>query len=465
MSSKLAELWRNSTNKFSGKPLNFNFRHAVLKYLGEKRSDIYTHLMHSYPAKMFPYIPAFFFSIPDLCPPDGLILDPFCGSGTVLLEAVVHPTYKRSAYGVEINPIGRLVTKVKTTPLEENELERRIDELLELVKKSDNEVSLPKSEKIKFWFSEKAIIELSKLKCALNKEKDDDYTDFFWVCFSSIVRKISLADPFVPPPVKLKVYKYQNSPHKYGFLLKFLKQAENPNLMSLFANVLEKNLERIKSLNRIKDVKEGKIRAQVIWDDSRNIKLGRLKTRGVLVKNDAVTIGSNSVDLVLSSPPYLTAQKYIRTQKLELLWLGIFEDDILRIEKEIIGSEHISLKEIDITQSIGVKSVDSLIKWASFSPRRAAMVFKYFFDMKQAMSEMYRVLKENAYAVIVIGNNKILGKDVRTYKLLIDIAQSLGFKLEIILKDKIRGRGMITKRHNTGGLIKEEFVIVLKKER
>jgi 16S rRNA G966 N2-methylase RsmD len=465
---KIRKLWFNLLREFRGNPLNFNFKQAVLACLREKHSNVYTHLIHPYPAKMFPYIPTFFFSIPEICPPDGMVLDPFCGSGTVLLESLIHPMYKRNAYGVEINPLGRLIAKVKTTPLEEDMLEKRINHLLELIKKSDDIGYIsPESDKIKFWFSKRAIQDLSKLKYLIEEEgRNDDYKDFFWVCFSSIIRKVSRADPFIPPPVLLNVHKYRNSPDKYKFLLKFLKRAENPGVIGLFKNAVERNFERIKSLNKVDEVKNGEIKAQLIWDDVRHIKLGKLGHKGELIKSYAKILPSNSIDLVLTSPPYLTAQKYIRTQSLELLWLGmVSENEISRLEKEIIGSERVSLKERNFGDGIGVKSIDNLIRWASsISPQRAAMVFKYFFEMNKAISEIHRVLKSEAYAILVVGNNKVLGRSIETYKLLIDLAVFSGFKTKLVLKDKIRGRGMITKRHNSGGLIKEEFIIVLKKE-
>jgi DNA modification methylase len=465
---EIRKLWFGLARKFRGNPLNFNFKHVVLTCLRERRSNVYTHLIHSYPAKMFPYIPTFFFSIPEICPPNGVILDPFCGSGTVLLESLIHPLYKRNAYGVEINPLGRLIAKVKTTPLEEDILEKRINHLLELIKKSDNiRDSFPESEKIKFWFSKRAIQDLSKLKYLIEEEgRNDDYKDFFWVCFSSIIRKVSKADPFIPPPVLLNIRKYRNSPDKRKFLLKFLKQAENPGVMGLFKNAVERNFERIKSLNKVEEIKNGEIKAQLIWDDVRHIKLGKLGKKGELIKSDAKVLPSNSVDLVLTSPPYLTAQKYIRTQSLELLWLGmVSENEVSHLEKEIIGSERVSLKEANFADGIGVESIDNLIRWtSSIAPQRAAIVFKYFFEMKKAISEIHRVLKSEAYAILVVGNNKVLGRNIETYKLLIDLAALSGFKLKLVLKDKIRGRGMITKRHNSGGLIKEEFIIVLKKE-
>lgn len=461
---ELKNLWSSLIRNFSKKPLDFDFKQVVLTYLGEKRSDTYTHYIHPYPAKMFPYIPVFFFSIPGLCSPEGVVLDPFCGSGTVLLESLINPYYKRNAYGVEINPLGRLITKVKTTPLEGEKLQMRINRIFRMMRKTDNKVSRPESEKVNFWFSKRAIRELGKLRYLIEEEEDDDYKDFLWVCFSSIIRKVSRADPFIPPPVLLRIQKYKNSREKYKILLRFLKQAEYPNVTRLFKDAVEKNFKRIKSLNSIREVKEGRVDAQIIWDDARHIQLGRLSQKGILIKNDAKTLRSNSIDFIFTSPPYLTAQKYIRTHCLELLWLGFTEDEILHLEKEIIGSERVS-KEVNYHERIGVRSIDTLIEWAaSKSSERSAIVFKYFFEMKQAILELHRILKDESFAILVAGNNKVLGKNVDTYKLLTDLAICSGFIPVLILKDEIRGRGMISKRHDTGGLIGEEFIVVLKKE-
>lgn len=466
---KLTYMWQNLIKKYRKNPIDFNFKHAVRASLDERRSDSLTHYIHSYPGKMFPYIPLFFFSIAKLCLPDGIVLDPFCGSGTVLLESIIHPIYRRHIYGVEINPLGRLIAEVKTTPLEEGILRERINHLFDTANKSrDAELCPTESEILTFWFSKTAICELSRLKHLIEEEGvDDEYKDFFRSCFSSIIRKVSLADPFIPPPVRLRLSKYENSPQKYRLLSRFLKQTENPDAISLFKSVIAKNFRRIKRLNnKIRQYPKEVARAQIVWDDARNIKLGKTGTKGKLNRHGAGVMPSNSIDLVLTSPPYLTAQKYIRTQRLELLWLGMLSERQLReLDKQVIGTERVYLSEIDFTQRMGIDSVDNLIKWASaLSRRRAAELFKFFFGMKEAIQEMHRVLRNGAYAIVVIGNNGVLGRKVETYKLLIEIAVHLGFRLELVLKDEIRGRGMITRRHDSGGLIKEEFIAVLRKE-
>lgn len=465
------ELWKFLSVKFqkTKKPISLNFKDVVISKLKEKRSDVYTHYIHSYPGKLFPYIPLFWLSIPGICSPTDIVLDPFTGSGTVMLESIIHPLYKRNVFGVEINPLAQLISKVKTTPLHEKELINKLQYLLRLVRDPNNKkVPVRNFKNINFWFSKTAISKLSILKHSIEKLEDSDYKDFFWVCFSSIIRKVSKADPFIPPPVKLKIYKYKNSPQKYKFLIKFLKQTENPDIIGLFESVTKANIKRIMSLNGIEEIKKGRVTAKVIWNDARHIKMGEfnINRKNDNINNKNRSLRSRSIGLILTSPPYLTAQKYIRTQKLELLWLDLLSEDELRyMEKESIGSERVSLNDVNLDTAIDIKAIDSLISWTrSVSVERAATLYKYFIDMKQAIKEMYRVLKDGAYAIVIVGNNRVLGKRVETYKLLIDLALASGFRLNMILKDKIRRRGMIAKRHNSGGLIKEEFILIFKKE-
>lgn len=469
MGQQLSEIWHYTLLRFKEKqePVEFNFRRAVTKHIKQPNSSNSIHFLHPYPGKMFVYIPTFLLSIPDVCPPEGKVLDPFCGSGTVLLESITNPFYKRDAFGIEINPLGRLIAKVKTTPLDVRKIVQIANNILKKAKSSENSEALltPKFKNINFWFSEKAIKRLAKLRVLIEELENDDYKDFFYVCFSSIIRHVSNADPFIPPPVKLKIQKYENSPKKRAYLEKFLKNVEKANVIGLFENKIEVNSKKIESLSKIEEISKGRVKAQIIWDDARCMKISKLDGKARILRENAESLPSNSIDLVLTSPPYLTAQKYLRTQKLELFWLGLLsEEEFSRLNKDIIGSENVPLRNANFHTDLGIQSIDSLIKWAwTISPQRAANLSKYFFDMKLVLSEIYRVLKNGRYAVIVIGNNKVLGKYVETHKLLVDLAISIGFQLEAIFRDKIRGRGMITKRHNSGGLIKEEFVLFLRK--
>jgi DNA modification methylase len=466
-SEAFAIRWDGFFNQFTGKPVSMNFKEFVKTNTNESRSDVYTHYIHSYPAKMFPYIPLFFYSVPQLCSPDGVVLDPFCGSGTTLLESLIHPVFPRDSLGVEINPIGRLIAKVKTTPIDTEILQDKIGKIKKRAKTFSGLKPNVTSKKLKFWFSESAIIELNKIKCLIEEQEDSfaDADDFLWLSFSSIVRRASLADPFIPPPVLLKLSKYEKTATKYMYLSNYLNKARKPSLTNAYFNSIEKNFDRLQQINKKLYNDKSAPKASIIWDNAKQIKSAPILKKGILKKDRAKPLGSKSVDLILTSPPYLTAQKYVRTLTLELLWLDLLnEKEIGCLDRETIGTERSPLKEANISQETNIKSVDDLVKWSLLKSReRSVIILNYFLGMQQSISEMYRVLKNDSYAIIVIGNNEVLGRKVETYSLIIDIAISAGFKLELVLVDKIRGRGMITRRHETGGLIKDEYAIVLKK--
>ena len=115
--------------------------------------------------------------------------------------------------------------------------------------------------------------------------------------------------------------------------------------------------------------------------------------------------------------------------------------------------------------SLGIESIDSLIDYVLLkSYERGLMIYKYFKDMLEALKEMHRLLDREGYLILVVGDNKVLGKKVNTYRLLADATVNTGFSEIVILKDTIRSRSMMTKRNGTGGLIKNEYVAILKKE-
>lgn len=465
MQNVLADLTHEYKNHHC--PIEFNFKEFATSYLNEKRPNNYPHNVYPYPAKVYPYIPLFFLSNDELCPSDGIVLDPFAGSGTVLLESLINPFYKRGVFGVELNPFGRLISKVKTTPLELDMTDiTRLLIKLNYSYKNEKEHDLPHFSNINMWFSQNAIKKLSKLKHAIVAfDCSDDLKDFLWLCFARVVRKVSKADPYIPPPVLLKANKYEKSPDKYQKVKTLVLQNENPSVWEIFEKVFTDNLIQISNLNGIRESGEKSIKAELIWDDARKIKKGVMATKGIIHKDNAPPLPSDSIDFIITSPPYLTAQKYIRTSKLELLWLGINEKELKELDTNTIGTERAAAKEVKMIEEIGITSVDNIITWTlNKSPMKAALVYKYFRGMQLAIKEMYRVVKNGSYAIFVVGNNKVLGKIVDTHRLLTDLALMEGFKEILILKDSIRKKGMITKRHNSGGLINEEFIIILKKE-
>ena len=451
--------------KIKKKAINFNFKEASKQLLkgNNNNNNRYIHYIHYYPGRIYPYIPLYILSLQDFSHLSGYLLDPFAGSGTILLESIMNPFVKRNALGVEINPLAQLISKVKTTPIDLLKAKELIYDLKVLYSQRTRiSEYVPKYRNINLWFSSASIKKLSKLKYAIdNLDAPIEYKDFFWLCFSNIIRKVSKADPYIPPPVILKPEKYKDNSTKYRKLKQHLEEAENPDVWSTFKKSVNDNITKLNYIFE-KIINEG-IKAEIIWDDARDIKKAKLNKRGRFNKNIVEELAPNSIDIIFTSPPYLTAQKYIRTSKLELLWLGHDKEEINNLDKLSIGTERVS-SQMDIRE-LGVISIDTLVKnTVSKSKSRGLTVYLYFKDMLKVFEELNRILKREGYLILVVGDNKVLGEWISTYKLLSDAATNKGFKEILILKDKIRNRSMMTKRNGSGGLIKEEYVIILKKE-
>jgi DNA modification methylase len=447
-------------------PISFDFKTSTQSILNDKykRDNRYIHHIHYYPGRIYHYIPLYLLSLENFASLDGYLLDPFAGSGTILLESIINPIIKRNSLGVEINPLARLISKVKTTPIDCSKIDQLMTEIYRGYNQSLDLCSyIPVYKTIDLWFSNKAMEKLAKLKSSIeNLDVSEKYKDFFWVCFSSVVRKVSKADPYIPPPVVLKIEKYKENTKKYQKLESILKQAEDPDVWELFKAAVGNNKTKLEILYDFEEVKSGEIKAEIIWKDAKSIEKGILSERGRIASNSSKPVPSNSVDIIFTSPPYLTAQKYIRTAKLELLWLGYSEKEIIDLDKTSIGSERISQRQE--SSILGVSSIDSLVDYTiSKSKERGLMVYKYFEDMIMALREMYRLLNKRGYVFLVVGDNRVLGRRVDTYKLLRDAAIDIGFTEVVTMKDEIRTRSMITVRNGTGGLIKDEYIVILKK--
>jgi len=448
--------------KNKNQPLTFDFRKKTLEIFNNNNKTP-LHYIHNYPGRIYQDIPKLLLSLDELIELNGCLLDPFVGSGTILLEAITNPIIPRNACGIDINPLARLISKVKTTPIDLQQLNESFLKLKKtFFKKTDKDICIPNFTNINRWFSKNTIIKLSKLKHAIsNLEVSNEIADFYWLCFSKIIRNVSLADPFIPPPVFLKIEKYKNSPTKFEKLKKIMERNSNPELWSIFNEVVRQNTSKIKILNNHTEIFSRNIKSEIIWDNIKNIRKGKMGVKGRLIKNNAIKIPNNSIDIIITSPPYLTAQKYIRTSKLELLWMDYTEEEIISLDKESIGTERPRERTLE---SFNINSIDNLInKIKEKSKLRTIQVFDYFNNMKKAIKKMHHLLLKNGYAILIVGENHVLGDKIPTFQLLTDIALDIGFENRLILKDNIKTRSMMTTRNHSGGLIRNEFIIILKK--
>ena len=155
----------------TGQPVSVNFRELVPLLNNKER---YTHLIHTYPAKLLSNIPYYFLMTEDFCPHGGIVLDPFCGTGTVLLEAALSG---RQAWGADANPLAVLISKVKTTYISKEILLRSLSTILNRAERSRE---MPRmSSMIEGWFSDSTVTQLFRIQQSIENIKNIKQKNFF----------------------------------------------------------------------------------------------------------------------------------------------------------------------------------------------------------------------------------------------------------------------------------------------
>lgn len=428
------------------KPVQVNFRELVPQL---SKGERFTHLIHPYPAKLICHIPYFFLNSEYCCPLSGTVLDPFCGSGTVLLEALLSG---RNALGADANPLARKISQVKTSLLNHKQLNCVLEKLLYKISKDTDETIPQHIMDNLFWYPPKTIVILRKIIQAIQSIEDSKIKDFFEICISSILKKVSYADPRISVPVRVKAEKFAPESRLHQNAIKHINNISNLDILEVFTNVCKLNIERISTLQ---NVCEG-ISSKICSDDARRL-------TSDLDGNQLIKDGT--IDLILTSPPYAGAQKYIRASSLNLLWLEIADKQTLRsLKTKNIGREDYRKSEITKPET-GILTADNLLNilYVEGQYERAHIVANYLNEMKVAIDESIRVLKPGGYFVMVIGNNTVCGHEFDTQDYLTEYMITKGLSLEFKLIDDIKSYGLMTKRNKTASRISCEYVLVLRK--
>lgn len=429
----------------TGQPVSVNFRELVPLLNNKER---YTHLIHTYPAKLLSNIPYYFLMTEDFCPHGGIVLDPFCGTGTVLLEAALSG---RQAWGADANPLAVLISKVKTTYISKDILLRSLSTILNRAERSRE---MPRmSSMIEGWFSDSTVTQLFRLQQSIEKIKNIKQKNFFLLCLSNLIRKVSYADPTIAVPVHLNPNRFAEGSERRETATFRLETLKAVDVYDKFEGICRLNIERINSLKGVKKINM----AEVVSNDARHL------TKHL---TDEEVIPDNTVDLILTSPPYAGAQKYIRASRLNLFWMGMTDAaEIRNIDGKNIGREDYHKKEYDKKYTTSIDAADRVLEelYCKGKKERACIVGNYLNEMKVALDESYRVLKPGGHMIIIIGNNTVCGLSFNTQDYLTSYLQSKGMQLKFKLIDDIKSYGLMTKRNKTANTITSEWVLVLKK--
>lgn len=375
--------------------------------LGDSRERL-MHRIHSYPAKF----PAFLTERAlEYAKEKGLdvykIADVFCGCGTVAFEA------KRNHidfWGCDINPVATLIANVKSRQYSSTWLKKYFSMIIDKYNSSDcgnpYDTAL---QRLQYWYDRDQYNDLYRLKSAIMNTipKRSVYLQFYTCAFSNILKASS--------KWLTKSIKPQLDPHKVP-----------SSVIELFHN-------QVNQMIRANDDSDasGSSRTQIITGSVLDLNL------------------PSDIDMIVSSPPYVTSYEYADLHQLSSLWLG-YTSDYRQFREGSIGSlynEFNFFSEVNDINSSGQKIVFELYE---LDKAKARAVAKYFIDMQKVVAKCYSMLNKNGLAIFVIGNTEYKGVHIDNVRHLAESMTSSGFISLLVTKRKISNKILTPYRDNHG---------------
>jgi hypothetical protein len=385
-----------------------------------------THGLHRFPAKFIPQIPRW--AMEQFALDSSIVLDPFMGSGTTLVEGLLR---NGTTIGIDIDPLARLIAygKINTPSLE------RLICIGEQIRSSWSISTgllvspMPDIENFNHWFSEDAWRKLQSLwKIIKDFNVTESERKFLLVLFSSILRWVSNAD--------------DQSQKTY---VSGTNKKTPPETMKTFWRSFEKAIKGINQLSKLR-----KSEAYVFINDNADACSFKLP--------------SKSIDLIVTSPPYLDSVDYLYNLMLEYFWLGQVLDvpdrtTFNKYRRLGIGAKQPLSKHPNLPPAL-----KDLIHLEELPASRQQATITYFQQMENHFNEASRCLKENARYVLVIGNSQTTNNIVPIHDCLVRLAATSGLNLEKAFAYRIRRHYMKFPRKGRGGIILVDWIIVLKKD-
>lgn len=368
-----------------------------------KNSTYFTHGFHSYPAKFTPQIVNKYLNL--YCKQGFNILDPFCGSGTTLVEGVLNGL---NSVGIDLNPIAYIISRAKTNKYSSQDIQiirNFISELLPSFDKNlfyentvfyEEKVIIPDFPNRDHWFEENISYDLALLKKKIDKLSNVNVRDLLYCAFSKIIVKVSNQDSEVRYTAKKKN-------HPTGIVF------------SSFIDTVKNYLDAISNIEYSINAK-----AEVYNGD----------TYEILIKYP-----DNHFDFIITSPPYINTFDYYLYHKQRMFWLGY---DHRPVRKNEIGNHHrIDTKKFEVAKE------------------------EYIDSMTKIMNELSRVSKPNSYFVMIIGDGIVDGITIDMSNVISEICKKSNYSIENVESVNLSD---ITKSFNKkfSNAPKKEHTIILK---
>jgi SAM-dependent methyltransferase len=406
-----------------------------------------SHGIHEYRGKFFPQLVRSLLNIAQTNS-NSIILDPMCGSGTTLVEAILLGCH---AYGIDLNPLSVLVSQTKCSILSVSpkclisSYKNLKNDLLNCpFNRTDNftwlkSLDSPTQKYLYNWFSQEVLLQLDPIMLRINQEKNLACKNLFKVSLSNIIRKISWQKND-----DLRVRREIRTDIDIDVLAEFVNEL-NRSVKTILAFLYE-NENFILGKSRL-------IQGNTLFADSL---LSDLRAK---------------VDAIVTSPPYATALPYLDTDRLSLYYLGLTSRSKHRkMDYDMLGNREVTNKlrlcyweeyqnnRTSLTPEITaiIDKIHKLNENSNVGFRRrnlSSLLVRYFWDMKKVFEAFTKLLRPDAPAYVVVGNNHTIAGgeriEIETDKLLAQLGQAVGLKLEeMIPMEMLVSRDIFKK--NTG---------------
>lgn len=390
-------------------------------YKGNNNSERdYVHGFCTYPAMMVPKMQR---EMLDVClehlhDTSPRLLDPFAGSGTILVEGMLRGL---NIVGIDINPLAILLCKAKTTILNPITLQEKTNLLFSWLT-YNKQTPLHQFDGINKWFTNQAISDLSRIREGIITESAIEYRRFFWASFCEVVRIVSNS---------------RDCTYKLHIKEKTDIDAYDANAIDLFKSTLQYNINKYNEFY-FELKKRG------------HLKKGGLAYKGQvkIVLGDSITYLKHSkqkYSLVFTSPPYgdnHTTVSYGQYSIMPLRWIN-YQD----IDESVDDALLATLYEID-NQSLGGKSSNKVMTPArkkvvkksktlkaqleqidKLSSQKSNKIIAFYSDYDKFLTTLFRKMKPNAISVWTLGNRKVAKQEIFMNKIMIELCEYHNVKL------------------------------------
>lgn len=417
---------------------------------GDHQRRRLTHYLFRFPAKFHPPVVAHL--LRDYTSVGETVLDPFCGSGTLMVEAAVAG---RHSIGLDVDPLAIFMSRVKSRALAEQPLERALERLLArfvAVRRSASEyeerqwedltaeewqresegLPIPAIPNLDHWFRRYVSVDLARLLAAIDSElRDRRMRAFFRLVFASCIRNASNADPV--PVSGLEVTKHMRRLDDQGRVI---------DPFAMFERRARRAVTDMAEFAELRDPS------------------ARVGCRRVDVTTGLARVGS--FNAVITSPPYHGAVDYYRRHQLEHFWIGLVADQVdrLKLLDGYLGRPKVPARHRFVARETPLP--EWALEWertiATADPERARAFRHYCVGMSRSLSRLALALKPGGRAIFVVGHSRWKDAVIDTSQLFSELSRGA---LRLVERRfyPVSNRYMSYERHN-GASIDAEYVLV-----